>query len=136
MPQGNIDNLISNDARSPDELRANAAKGGRKSGETRRRKRQMKEIAKELLAMDVTSDKAKQQMKAYGLKDDELTNNMAIMIAMLNKAVKGDVKAAQFIRDTMGEGPQGDQLKQRQKEFKKTIELKERELKLKEEEHW
>ena len=40
----NPENLVPNSMRSPSEVRANAAKGGRKSGETRRRRKTFKEL--------------------------------------------------------------------------------------------
>lgn len=50
MPRGNMDNLIPNNKRSPEEVRENGRKGGVKSGEARRAKADMRELMK--LALD------------------------------------------------------------------------------------
>ena len=49
MPRGNIDNLIPNSKRSPEELREMTRKGGIASGEARRAKRDMRERMKMML---------------------------------------------------------------------------------------
>lgn len=42
-----------------------------------------------------------------GVEPEDLTNGMALAMSMFNKAVvDGDVKAAQFVRDTAGEMPE------------------------------
>ena len=56
-----------------------------------------------LLSLDVKSPKAREQLKALGIDDEEMTNQMALMVSMLNKALKGDKGCAEFIRDTSGQ---------------------------------
>lgn len=77
--------------------------GGKKSGEVRRKKRDMKNAMKLLLDLGVASPKTQAQMKALGISERDMTNQMAILLAMMNSAMKGDIKAAEFIRDTAGE---------------------------------
>lgn len=89
----NEQNLIPNEARSPEELRENGRKGGVKSGEVRRRKRTLREIA-----------------ETYGASESQsfpgLTNDEALMLAQYREAIqKGNTTAAAFIRDTLGQKP-------------------------------
>lgn len=91
------DNLIGKgfDTRSTEEVRQIAAIGGVKSGETRRRKREFKQD------VEVFLDALSQRKE----KDIQLTNQAAIIAAVGSRALRGDVKAAEFIRDTVGEKP-------------------------------
>ena len=58
-----------------------------------------------LLSLPIKNDNMKKQLKALGIPDDEMTNQMAMTIAMWQKAIKGDVSAFNSIRDTKGEKP-------------------------------
>lgn len=82
MPRGNVNNL-----RTPttEEAREIGRKGGLASGETRRKRKTLRE---ELLAM--LSDGNTQE---------------SITAALLEKAMDGDVKAFEVVRDTVGEKP-------------------------------
>jgi hypothetical protein len=97
------ENLISLTNRTKEEQREIAIKGGKASGEARRKNRNMKECLKMLLSLDVKSPKAREQLKALGIDNEEMTNQMALMVSMLNKALKGDKGCAEFIRDTSGQ---------------------------------
>ena len=77
--------------RSVSEAREKGKNGGKKSGETRRRKRTLREI-----------------MEAYGqvVHAEGMTEDERLVIAQYKKAIeKGDTLAAIFIRDTKGEKP-------------------------------
>ena len=55
-PENNgMDNLVSFADRSTEEVREIAARGGRKSGETRRKRRTAKEIARTILQTDLSA---------------------------------------------------------------------------------
>lgn len=81
----NEDNLIPMNKRTEEEQREIARKGGIASGEARRRKKTLRE---ELIELLETND-----------------NNNKISIAILNKALNGDIQAFTTIRDTIGEKP-------------------------------
>lgn len=66
--------------------------GGKKSGETRRQRRAMRETLLELLKMPAT-------------EREGMDFETAGLIAMLEKWARGDVAAGVFIRDTIGEKP-------------------------------
>ena len=100
-----IDNLIPFSERSKEEARASGKKGGINSGKTRRKKKNMKEALQLLLSLDVKSPKVREQLKALGIGESDMNNEMALMVSMLNKALKGDKGCAEFIRDTSGQKP-------------------------------
>lgn len=81
----NDENLIPFSQRTESEVRAIAANGGRKSGESRRARKTLKE---ELLLLLSEGDTQK-----------------SVSVALLQKAMDGDVKAFEVLRDTIGEKP-------------------------------
>jgi hypothetical protein len=85
------DNLIP--VRTEAEAREKGRNGGIKSGEARRAKKTMKEMLDYLLEKDITTKKG------------DISTLEAIMVSMIAKASKGDVRAAEFIRDTIGQKP-------------------------------
>ena len=120
MSRGNPDNLVPNEARTPEERRRNAAKAGKASGRARRIKRDMREAAQVLLNMKVPKDQTNllQTMKAMGLKNAELDMNMAILVVAYAKAMLGDIEAARFIRDSAGYDPR-TQISEKQFKYQK-----------------
>lgn len=99
------DNLIPQSERTKEEQREIATKGGIASGKARRERKAMKDTLGVLLAMPldnkaVTDIEGVQSVAA--LKGKNITVQEAIMLAQIQKAVKGDTKAAEYIRDTSG----------------------------------
>jgi len=47
-----------------------------------------------------------------GLKEEDITNEFLLCIGILNKALKGDISAFCFIRDTIGEKPKKETSKE------------------------
>lgn len=90
----NPENLVPNDQRTPTERRENARKAGKASGESRRRRKAMREAFDELLSREFTDKE--------GNTTDGVT---ALVTRVYQKALKGDMRAVQFIRDTVGEMP-------------------------------
>ena len=79
---------------STEEARERGRKGGIASGKKRAEKKTMQEVLKFLLQMDIENE------------EGEMQNTLeAIMTAQIKEAAKGNTKAAQFIRDTIGEQP-------------------------------
>lgn len=81
-----------------------AKKGGIASGAARRRKRKLRELVELFGEMDV-SDKARSQMEKMGIPEELMTRKMQPVVALFNKANKGDVSAFNAIRDIIGEKP-------------------------------
>lgn len=93
---------------STSEARSRGKKGGIASGKARREKKALKDTLEELLAMPIKDGELKNidQIKSIaGIKGKNITMQEAIMLSMLNKAAKGDVKAAEYVRDTIGQKP-------------------------------
>jgi hypothetical protein len=78
--------------RDPEEQKEISRKGGIRSGEVRRERKRFKEIFELLLAKKSTNDKG-----------ETATIKEIIAINTVAKAVKGDLKAVEIIRDTIGE---------------------------------
>ena len=105
MAKGNkaADNLVPNAERTPEELRKMAKKGGMKSGETRRRKKAVKDLMKDLLEMRVRTTKGmKKALNKIGY-DVETQGDPSIefvmQIAIANQAMAGDIASARFLYD-------------------------------------
>lgn len=95
---------------SREEAKKNGAKGGRASGESRRRQRTLREGLEILLSKPIKKGKVTDinKLKAIGkdtVSEANLTAEDAIILAMINKAAKGDVHAYEAIRDQLGEKP-------------------------------
>lgn len=104
MGTGN-ENLVPFSERTEDEQREIAKKGGVASGKARRRKRTMKEAA-ELILKAPANDEQTELLKKYGIPEQDCTNLLVIMAKAVQMASEGNLKAAKFIRDTLGENPQ------------------------------
>lgn len=74
-----------------------ARQGGIASGIAKREKRTMREIAEIILSKDVMTS------------DGVVTGKYVILAKVIDKALKGDLQAATFIRDTIGEKPSDKQ---------------------------
>lgn len=82
--------------------------GGVKSGETKRRKKEMREIVDILFSTPMKSGKltTAEQIKNFAdIKGKNIDIGTAIIIAQINKALKGDTQSATFLRDTAGQKP-------------------------------
>lgn len=83
-----------NPVRSKEEARKRGAVGGVKSGEARRKKKLLKECLDELLEKEWENRKGEKHSGAE-----------AISIALFKKALAGDIKAYETVRDTAGQKP-------------------------------
>ena len=78
--------------------------GAKKSLQTRRKKKKLKEALTALMELPV-SERNKQSMRALGIDDKDMNNQMLVAVAAFQKAIKGDVRAMEFIRDMTGQQP-------------------------------
>ena len=82
-----------------------AKRGGIASGEARRRKKSLKETLDILLEYRPT-EKELDFLREHGIDvDDDATYRTAVAFSMINKAVKGNTRAFEMLRDTIGEKP-------------------------------
>lgn len=88
----NEKNLIPNSERTPSELREITKKGGIKSGEVRRQKKTLSELAK-MIAENPAPTTAKKKLTKMGISDEDANNNACIVAAVYDKAIKGNMQA-------------------------------------------
>lgn len=88
------------DKRSTGELREIQSRGGKRSGETRRRKAALRETMNRLLTMKVKVEGLSDVLEADGV---ESTYEDVISMAMIEQAAQGDVKAYNAIKATVGQ---------------------------------
>lgn len=90
---------------SREEAVKNGAKGGRASGESKRRKKTLREQMEMLLSLPVQDENTRDFIESLGIQPDEVNNALAITLSMYQEALKGNTKAFELIRDTIGEKP-------------------------------
>ena len=97
----NEKNLIPMEQRSPEEAREMGRKGGRASGEARRRKKSLREAAELYLSLPVADKRAWNKLARDGVDPEDVDNQMAIIAGLSIKAAKGDAKAAKVLFDLL-----------------------------------
>lgn len=106
MGKGINGNLIAGDERSQSEVRENGKKGGIKSGETRRRKKTMREALEKMLYDIELDENTKNLLRAQGIENvDDFTHQMVVTRSLIAKAEAGDVQAYHAICGMIGEKP-------------------------------
>lgn len=85
---------------NPEEASKRGKVGGPASQDTQQTRRSIKEILEELSKKTVTAEEAEE----YGLKEGT-TLLEAANLAQIRRAMRGDTKAAEYVRDTLGEKP-------------------------------
>lgn len=102
----NIENLKpKNSNQSQEEAKKNGKKGGIASGKARRERKALKEQLEILLKLPLKNEDLKKQIIALGINKKEINNQMALTISLYQEALKGNTKAYELIRDTLGEKP-------------------------------
>ena len=104
----NQDNLIPLNERTKEEQREITKKGGIASGEARRRNKSMQELTRYILSMSLNSGESHTVEEIQSLaeiKGKNLSVDEAIIIKQVEKALKGDLQSATFVRDTSGQKP-------------------------------
>lgn len=102
MHQNSQANLVQNRSFTSEQRREWAVAGGKASAVKRYQKQLQRDILKDMLSAECDDDVAVEQLKALGL-DASFAN--AANLAVLRRAVKGDVECMRYIRDTIGEKP-------------------------------
>jgi len=102
----NEQNLIP--VRTENEAREKGRNGGIKSGEARRNRKSFREILNELMAMplnDADMSELENVVSFMQLQGKNVDVGTAICIKQTQRALKGDSRAYEIIRDTAGEKP-------------------------------
>lgn len=89
-----------------EEARERGRKGGKASAKKRQQNKTFKEIINKFLDGQVTNEELKQQMVKFGFADNEVSNKSCAVFALWKEAIKGNTKAFELLRDTIGEKPQ------------------------------
>lgn len=87
---------------TPEQRRENARKAGLASAAAKKRKISMREALKTVMRIDVPDADKRKALETLGI-DPTIQN--AVILAALLKAADGDIEAARFVRDTVGEKP-------------------------------
>lgn len=116
----NEQNLIKNSERTPSERRENAKKAGVASGKARRKKANLKKAFETILQADVASPSVKKQLEDMGF---DTTNEMALAMVMMQKAMKGNVRAFEQISKLTTTDAKDNLDRKEQKERIKALEL-------------
>lgn len=99
----NEQNLIPMDQRSQSEARELGRKGGEASGVARRRKRSLREAADLYLSLPVSDKRQKNKAVRRGVEPEDVDNQMAMIIGLVEAATAGDARAAKVIVDLLGD---------------------------------
>ena len=96
-------------ARMTPEQRAECGrKGAEKANETKRKRKEMRETLDILLNMPLKKGKvySAEEIKSFAdLKGKNIAIDQAMMVCLVQKALKGDLNAISMVRDTVGEKP-------------------------------
>lgn len=84
---------------SREEAKKNGAKGGKASGEARRQRKAMKEQLDMLLSLPFKQIKQLNFIQELGIEQKDIDNQMALLVALYGRALKGDVQAFNTIRE-------------------------------------
>lgn len=105
---------------SSKEARENGKKGGVASGKARRKKANLKKAFETILQADVASPNVKKQLEDMGF---DTTNEMALAMVIMQKAMKGNVRAFEQISKLTTTDAKDSLDKKEQKERIKALEL-------------
>ncbi len=94
------------DHRSTGELREIQSRGGKRSGEVRRRNADFRKTLNMLLTAEINSDEYGPVLEALGV---DSTLESAMLMSMIKAALEGNVKAAYFVARYAGQSDKTDE---------------------------
>lgn len=95
VDENSLNNLVKNSELTPKERQEKASRAGKASVEARRKKKMLKECLEALLNSEVGKD-------ADG---NTITGSEAMATTVFRRALNGDLKAWELVRDTSGQKP-------------------------------
>lgn len=116
----NESNLIPANKRSKSEHREIAKRGGVASGKARRKKADFQKALKTILSSEVSHDQLASMLKKMGFDN---TNESAIALVTIQKALKGDMRAIELIERSTAQVNKDSLDKSEQKERIKALKL-------------
>ncbi len=102
------EDLVSLADRTTEEQQKIARQGGIASGKARREKKLFKETLESILTMPLKNGNCLEidEIQSFAsAKGKNISVQEAILIAQIQKAMKGDTRAAEYVRDTIGQKP-------------------------------
>ena len=93
---------------SPERRAECGRKGGIKNGVNAKKRKEMRETLDILLNMPMKKGRvySAEEIKSFAdLKGKNITIDQAMMVCLVQKALKGDLSAIAMVRDTVGEKP-------------------------------
>ena len=100
---GKTENLTPLNKRSPEELKKITSAGGKASAKARKKRKAIKEQMEMLMALPLTSESAKKKLKALGIDESDMDNQMAVCVAIMQRMLKGDMAAVNKMLEITGE---------------------------------
>lgn len=94
--------MIQYNGQTPEIARENGRKGGLASGASKQRRKLIRETINEIMPLEVSDDELREALQTAGLPP---TFENAMAYSALRRAAKGDIEAARFVRDTLGQKP-------------------------------
>ena len=101
MPRHDIRDWTS--MQTQEELKAVRSRGGKANAERNRKYRAFRDCMRDILSLEVPDEALKQELEKMGL--DPSFSNAISLSAIRKAATVGDIEAARFTRDTVGEKP-------------------------------
>lgn len=99
----NEKNLIQNSSRGLLEKKEINRKGQKKAQEVIRQKKTMKNTMQMILALNIPTQEAKNELINIGIPEEDANIQSGILIEQTKKALCGNIDSAKFCRDTAGE---------------------------------
>jgi hypothetical protein len=100
----NAENLVPNSERTPTEREENARKAGTASGKARRRKKAVRKILEEYLALPVSSnDRLHKMAEKSGLDDEAQVKELYVALCVINTLRDGRVDDISRLIEILGE---------------------------------
>ena len=99
----NKKNLIPLSQRTPQERKEISRKGAEATNAKLKQRKAMKEQMEMLLSLPLKNDRAKAKFKELGVDSVDMNNQMALIVATYQKALKGDMQAMNVVRELIGE---------------------------------
>ena len=124
----NEQNLIPTNKRSKEEVRKNSSKGGKKSGEVRKQKAELKKLFMQFANMRPTEKESK-QLVAMGFDSKDLTNMTAYVVSLFKNGAKGNSKALEIGVDLLMDNNKKELENQRLKEEIARLKLEQEKIK-------
>lgn len=101
----NLTKMGKNRNLSTEEAQRIGSKGGKASAKKKRQNKKFNELCNEFLNKQLTQQEFVEHLNTLGIKSEDVTNKMAMVIALWESAISGNTKAFEIIQNTIGEKP-------------------------------